>query len=341
MAVIRVLSEKKKGFDVEAQGILADLREDLGMTSLEEVRVIHRYDVENVDEETIRKSLNVIFSEPMVDRVRLEECEIAEGDTVFAIEFLPGQYDQRADSTKQAIAILSGNTDAEVRCARMIVLRGAISAEELSKIKAYLINATDSREASREKPTSLRASSDEPAEVEVVAGFTAMADEDIPTFLKSRGFAMRNDDLRMVRDYFRDEEKREPSITELKMIDTYWSDHCRHSTFETLLKKVEIESGKYSAPIEHAYNDYRAVREFVYDDRTPKNLCMMDMATIAMKEMRKHGILDDLEVSGEINACSVEVDVDENGETTKWLLMFKNETHNHPTEIEPFGGAPL
>lgn len=339
MAVIRVLSEKKKGFDVEAQGILADLREDLGISTLKEVRVIQRYDVENVDEETIQKSMNIIFSEPMVDEVRLEHWKAEGGDRVFAIEYLPGQYDQRADSTKQAIAILSGNTDAEVRCARVFVLRGAISDDELTKIKAYLINTTDSREASLEKPTSLRVSSEEPADVEVVASFTAMSDEDIPTFLKSRGFAMRVDDLRMVRDYFRDEEKREPSITELKMIDTYWSDHCRHSTFETLLKKVEIESGKFSEPIEHAYNDYRAVREFVYDDRTPKKLCMMDMATIAMKEMRKNGILDDLEVSGEINACSVEVDVDENGETTKWLLMFKNETHNHPTEIEPFGGA--
>ena len=339
VAVIRVLSEKKKGFDVEAQGILADLRENLGVTSLNGVRVIHRYDVENVERETIQKSLNVIFSEPMVDDVRLEEWTVEPGDTVFAIEYLPGQYDQRADSTKQAIAILSGNTEAEVRCAKVYVLSGTLTEAEVSDIKAYLINATDSREALLEKPVSLQNASAEPADVEIVSGFTELREEELPKFLRERGFAMRVDDLRMVRDYFRDEEKRNPSITELKMIDTYWSDHCRHSTFETLLKKVEIEPGKFSEPIQDAYNDYRAVREFVYGDREPKNLCMMDMATIAMKEMRKNGVLDDLEVSGEINACSVEVDVDENGENKRWLLMFKNETHNHPTEIEPFGGA--
>ncbi|MCG8502455.1 MAG: phosphoribosylformylglycinamidine synthase, partial [Firmicutes bacterium] len=336
--VRRIYVEKKKGFDVEGQGLYGDLTENLGIKGLKSLRIIHRYDVAGISEEVYQKARTTIFSEPPVDNVSDEAIQIDDRSRVFAVEYLPGQYDQRADSAAQCIQILSHGERPQVKVAKLIALEGEISDEQFHKIKDYCINPVEAHEAALDKPLSLDVAINMPDNVEVMHGFIAMDDGQLQVLLKEKGFAMDLDDLKFCQGYFRDTEGRDPSVTELRMIDTYWSDHCRHTTFLTQIDSVQVEQGRFSGVIEEAYHDYLASREFVYGERE-KDVCLMDIATIGMKELKKRGMLDDLDESEEINACSIQVNVDVDGEEQEWLVMFKNETHNHPTEIEPFGGA--
>jgi phosphoribosylformylglycinamidine synthase len=336
--VRRVFVEKKKGFDIEAQNLYRDLRDHLGIKELESVRIIIRYDVEGISEEDYQKARTSIFSEPPVDNIYDEVIQIDDGTKMFAIEYLPGQYDQRADSAAQCIQILTHGERPQVRVAKVIVLAGEISEEQYLKIKEYCINPVEAHEASLDKPLSLDMKLSIPETVKVVSGFTKMSEQDLQGLMNDMGFAMDMDDLKFCQEYFKNTEKRDPTITELRMIDTYWSDHCRHTTFLTKIGKVEVEKSRFTRTIEMAYQDYLASRKSIYQDRE-KDVCLMDIATIGMKELKKRGQLNDLDESDEINACSIVVNVDVNGEEQEWLVMFKNETHNHPTEIEPFGGA--
>lgn len=336
--VRRIFVEKKPPFDVEAKGLLKDLKENLNINSIESLRILNRYDVSGISEEEYNKAKGTIFSEPVVDYIYEEEIDIEENQIVFAVEYLPGQYDQRADSASQCIQILTQNDMPIVRCAKVITLKGKISSEELDKIKNYYINSVDSREASLEKPESLDMEWEAPKDVEVIEGFIDKNHDNLKEFMDEHGLAMSFEDLKFCQEYFKDTEKRNPTITEIKVIDTYWSDHCRHTTFQTKIENVEFEEGGSIAPIKDAYEEYINSRNYVYQDRE-KDICLMDLAVMGMKELRKRGLLDDLEESDEINACSIECDVEVNGKPEKYLIMFKNETHNHPTEIEPFGGA--
>ena len=339
--VIRVFVEKREGFDVEARHMLADLRDNLGLTKLTGLRLLVRYDIEGLSAEEFIRARGVVFSEPNADDVYDEEFTVAEGWRVFAMEYLPGQYDQRADSAAQCVQLLTQGERPRVLTARVVCLEGALTDEEFARVQAYLVNPVESRIASLDKPETLDITADVPADVARVTGFTAMSQEEIAAYWQAMGFAMSAADLAFCRDYFRDEEKRDPSLTELKVIDTYWSDHCRHTTFLTRLDQVAVEpGGAISAAIEEALAAYYAAREEVYGERlAKKNVCLMDMATMGMRLLKKQGKIPDLDESEEINACSIEVPVVIDGRVEKWLVQFKNETHNHPTEIEPFGGA--
>ena len=339
--VIRVFVEKREGFDVEARHMLADLRDNLGLTKLTGLRLLVRYDIEGLSAEEFIRARGVVFSEPNADDVYDEEVTVAEGWRVFAMEDLPGQYDQRADSAAQCVQLLTQGERPRVLTARVVCLEGALTNEEFARVQAYLVNPVESRIASLDKPETLDITADVPADVARVTGFTAMSQEEIAAYWQAMGFAMSAADLAFCRDYFRDEEKRDPSLTELKVIDTYWSDHCRHTTFLTRLDQVAVEpGGAISAAIEEALAAYYAAREEVYGERlAKKNVCLMDMATMGMRLLKKQGKIPDLDESEEINACSIEVPVVIDGRVEKWLVQFKNETHNHPTEIEPFGGA--
>ena len=339
--VIRVFVEKREGFDVEARHMLADLRDNLGLTKLTGLRLLVRYDIEGLSAEEFIRARGVVFSEPNADDVYDEEFTVAEGWRVFAMEYLPGQYDQRADSAAQCVQLLTQGERPRVLTARVVCLEGALTDEEFARVQAYLVNPVESRIASLDKPETLDITADVPADVARVTGFTAMSQEEIAAYWQAMGFAMSAADLAFCRDYFRDEEKRDPSPTELKVIDTYWSDHCRHTTFLTRLDQVAVEpGGAISAAIEEALAAYYAAREEVYGERlAKKNVCLMDMATMGMRLLKKQGKIPDLDESEEINACSIEVPVVIDGRVEKWLVQFKNETHNHPTEIEPFGGA--
>lgn len=336
--VRRIFVEKKKGFDVEARKLCADLKENLGIRGLEDVRIINRYDISGISDEEYQRARTTIFSEPTVDYVYDEVLETGEDSRVFAMEYLPGQYDQRADSAAQCIQILTQKERPAVLSARVIVLKGEISDREFARIKEYCINPVDSREASLDKPLTLEMKCEVPPDVAVIEGFTAMTPEDLQNLMDDMGLAMSFADLEFLRAYFRDEEKRDPTVTELRVIDTYWSDHCRHTTFLTEIKDIKIEKGVFTEPIAAAYGEYLKSREYVYEAEA-KDVCLMDIAVMGMKELRKRGLLNDLDESEEINACSIVVNVDVNGKSEEWLVMFKNETHNHPTEIEPFGGA--
>jgi phosphoribosylformylglycinamidine synthase len=336
--IYRLFVEKKANYNVENEKMLRDIKINLGVISLNGLRIVNRYDIMGISENQYLKSRNTIFSEPTVDVVYDEELNIEGEESVFAIEYLPGQYDQRADSAAQCIQILTQKDKPIVKTAKVIVLKGKISKIELDRIKDYCINAVDSREADMEKQSDLQQEFTEPEQVRIVEFFTEMNDLNLGEFLKDNGLAMSFEDLKFCRDYFRDTEKRNPSITEIKVIDTYWSDHCRHTTFNTVIQDVFIEEGKYSKPIIQSYEEYLKTRKFVYGD-DKRDVTLMDMAIIGMKDLRKKGKLKDLDVSDEINACSIVVDADIDGVLQKWLVMFKNETHNHPTEIEPFGGA--
>jgi len=336
--VRRIFVEKKPDFAVEAKALLTDLRENLGIKGLEAIRIIKRYDVEGISQEVYEKAKYTIFSEPPVDYVYEEELELDEKDKVFAAEYLPGQYDQRADSAAQCLQIVGMGDKPEVRTANVIVLKGNVSEQELSKVKDYYINPVEMREAELKKYDSLTMKVDTPDRVATLEGFIDMDEKSLQDFKDELGLAMSFEDLAFCQSYFRDTEKRNPTLTEMRVIDTYWSDHCRHTTFNTIIEGVDIEEGKYKEIIEKAFDMYKKGRSFVYGDRE-KPMCLMDLAQMAMKEMRKKGQLDDLEISDEINACSIEVEADVDGRKEKWLVMFKNETHNHPTEIEPFGGA--
>ena len=332
--VRRIYVQKKEEFNIEAKNILQDLQENLQIKGLTELILLNRYDVSGIDEDTYEKAKKTIFSEPQVDVYFEEEYPFMEQDKVFATEFLPGQFDQRANSLEECLQIISGEKRPIAKSAKVYILKGNISEEELQKIKKYLINSVDSSEANLEKKNVLEDNMQEPADVAVIEGFINMTDEDAEKFYQKYGFAMDLADLKFCQTYFRDTEKRAPTMTEMKMIDTYWSDHCRHTTFLTKLETIDI---KWDL-LQKIYEDYINSRKYVYEDRK-KDICLMDIATIAAKELKKKGLLKDLDESEEINACSIKATIQVDGKPEEYLIMFKNETHNHPTEIEPFGGA--
>lgn len=336
--VRRVLVEKKPGFDVAARGLLQDLKDNLGLPGLEGLRLLIRYDVAGLSDAEYQAARQTIFAEPPVDVVYDEAAPVGPGETVFAVEYLPGQYDQRADSAAQCIQILTHQQPPAVSAAQVIILKGKLSKKELAAIKKYCINPVDSREASLEKPASLDLVLETPPDVPVLDGFTRRDAAALEQLRLELGLAMKREDIVLCQGYFRDTERRDPTLTEIRMLDTYWSDHCRHTTFLTSLEKIQVEKGRFSAPVEQVLNEYEAARERVYG-ADQKERCLMDIALLAMKELRRQGKLEDLEESEEINACSIQVKVDNDGRQEDWLVMFKNETHNHPTEIEPFGGA--
>jgi phosphoribosylformylglycinamidine synthase len=336
--VRRIFVEKKQGFNIAAVHLLHDLKENLNLPGLSRVRIINRYDMAGLSEETYQQARITIFAEPNVDIIYDESIEFDPGTRYFAVESLPGQYDQRADSAAQCVQLLTQGDRPEVVAARLIVLYGDISVAEFSAVKNYLINPVDSREASLDKPRSLASRVPVPAPVQVLQGFTGIPLAVLAEYRDSIGIVMSLEDLAFCQAYFRDQEKRDPTITEMKAIDTYWSDHCRHTTFLTAIEQVSIEAGDLSAPIEAAYRLYMDDRDFVYGD-TDRDVSLMDIAVLGMKKLRKEGKLDDLDISDEINACSIMVEAEIDGRKEDWLVMFKNETHNHPTEIEPFGGA--
>ena len=334
--VRRIYVEKKPGFDVEAKEVLADLRENLSMKGLTGVRIINRYDVEGITDEEYEKARCLIFSEPPVDNVYDEEAVINDGK-VFAVEFLPGQFDQRAASAEECISILTAKDRPRVRYAKVYVLIGEVSDKDVEDIKAYVINPVESREASLEKPDSLDMVVDYPEDVKTIDGFIDMDETAMQNFLNEMGFAMDLDDLKFCQNYFKNTEDRNPTVTELRMIDTYWSDHCRHTTFSTKINNVTIPDGKYADVIRDAFEEYKAAKAELY--APDRNMCLMNMATIIVKQLKAKGYLKEIDESEEINACSIVMPVEIDGEVEDWLIMFKNETHNHPTEIEPFGGA--
>jgi len=337
-SVRRIFVEKKKGFDIEAESLYRDLKYNLSIQGLKSLRIINRYDIEGISDGEFESSKRTIFSEPPVDEIFDEKLDIDEHDSVIAIEYLPGQYDQRADSASQCVQILTHGERPNTKVAKLVILDGKISDSEYEKVKGYLINPVESHEAAIDKPDSLEVDVNIPDDVKNLDGFIDKSHDELENFMKEMGLAMSLEDLEFCQKYFRDTEKRNPTYTEIKVIDTYWSDHCRHTTFLTNIGNVDIEDGVFSEPIKKAYENYIKSRKYVYENRQ-KDVCLMDIATIAMKELRKKGKLDDLDESEEINACSIKVDVDVDGKDEEWLVMFKNETHNHPTEIEPFGGA--
>lgn len=336
--VRRIYVEKKQEYAVEAGGLGEDLRTNLLVSGLAGLRLLNRYDIEGIGEECYRRSLFGIFAEGVTDFLYEEALPEDFPACAFAMEYLPGQYDQRADSSEQCIKLLEPGADPKVRCAKVIGLAGDISPEDLERIKAYLINPVDSREAAGEKPATLAMEAVEPEEVPVVRGFIRMDEEALEELRKDSGFAMSRGDILHVAAYFREEEKRDPTLTELMVLDTYWSDHCRHTTFHTRLSDIYFESSPYGEVVREAFEGYMEMRREVYGDKK-RDVTLMDIATLGSKYLKKMGQVPDLDESDEINACSIKVKAVVDGEEQDWLVMFKNETHNHPTEIEPFGGA--
>lgn len=341
--VKRIYVEKKEPFAVKARELREEIDSYLGISGVREVRVLIRYDVENLSEEVFEKACKTVFSEPPVDILYKETIEVLEDGRVFSVEYLPGQFDQRADSAVQCVKFLKEDEEPLIKTAVTYLITGDISEGEFEKIKAYCINPVDSRETDMVKPDTLVTNYDEPADVVVFDGFASMPEKELRKLYDSLGLAMTFKDFLHIQNYYRDEEDREPTMTEIRVLDTYWSDHCRHTTFSTELKEVSFAEGFYKEPIEKTYENYLAVREEVFAGRQDKFVCLMDLALMAMRKLKKDGKLDDMEQSDEINACSVvvPVEMDYDGEkvTEEWLVFFKNETHNHPTEIEPFGGA--
>ena len=337
--VIRIFVEKREGFNVVAKQTLWDIRHNLGMRCVTDLRYIVRYDIEGLTEDEYDQAKGIVLSEPNADVIYEETLPVEDGWRVFAMEYLPGQYDQRGDSAEQCVQLLTQGERCKVLTARVIALKGDISDEELRKVEDYLINPVESRLASLDKPETLDLETPVPEDVKRVTGFIGWNDDEMADYYGSMGFAMTLDDLKFCRDYFRDTEHRDPSVTELRVIDTYWSDHCRHTTFLTRLSEIEIEQAALGSVIEDALKEYYATREEVYGKDTDRIVSLMDMALMGMKSLKKKGMIPDLDESEEINACSIEVPVTIDGKTEKWLVQFKNETHNHPTEIEPFGGA--
>lgn len=335
--VKRVFVEKKLGFNTEAINLLNNFRENLQLENLKNLWILNRYDVSHISSEDFEKAVTNVFSEPNQDYVYLDKIDMSD-NKIFAVEFLPGQYDQRADSAAQCIQIITGKEKPPVKYARVIVLAGQLSHEDVQKIKEYYINPVDSREAELEKPLTLDEEYPEPQDVVIVENFTYKSKEEIEDYRKQMGLAMSTEDLLFCQEYFKNNEKRNPTLTEIKVIDTYWSDHCRHTTFSTVINNVSYDDGNIAGEIKKTFEEYLNSRKYVYQDRK-KDICLMDLATIGAKELKKKGLLNDLEESDEINACSIVINADIDGKIEEWLLMFKNETHNHPTEIEPFGGA--
>ena len=339
MSVKRIYVEKKPEFAVRAGELKSEVRKYLGVKGLESVRVLIRYDIENVADETYNKALGTVFSEPPVDTLYEETFPKNDSDRVFSVEYLPGQFDQRADSAMQCVKLLNEDEDPVINSATTYVLTGTISDEEFNKIKEHCINPVDSRQTDENKPQTLVSVFDEPEDVKIFDGFKDMPENELKDLYDSLGLAMTFKDFLHIQNYFKNEEKRDPSMTEIRVLDTYWSDHCRHTTFSTELTDVKFEDGFYKKPIEDTFNKYKADREILYKGRDDKFISLMDIALMGMKKLRAEGKLEDMEVSDEINACSIVVPVEIDGKTEEWLVFFKNETHNHPTEIEPFGGA--
>ena len=341
--VRRIYVEKKAPYAVKAKELREELKNYLNMTNVEQVREFIRYDVENISDEIWEKACKTVFSEPPVDDLYEETIEIPANGHVFSVEFLPGQFDQRADSAVQCVQFLKEDENPIIRTAVTYLLIGDLSQEDMDKIKAYCINPVDSRETDMVKPETLVTVFDEPADVLIFDGFTQMDEAQLKELYSSLGLAMTFKDFLHIQNYFANDEKRDPSMTEIRVLDTYWSDHCRHTTFSTELTDVEFGEGYYRSPMETSYQSYLDTREEIFAGRSDKFVCLMDLALMAMRKLKKDGKLDDMEESDEINACSVvvPVEMDYDGETVteEWLVFFKNETHNHPTEIEPFGGA--
>ena len=335
--VRRVYVEKKPDFAVKAKELKHEIKHYLGIAA-DEVRVLIRYDVENVSDETYQKALQTVFSEPPVDDIYEENFEAGAGK-VFSVEFLPGQFDQRADSAEQCVKLLNEEEEPVIRSATTYVIVGDITDDELTAIKKYCINPVDSRETGMDKPQTLVQEFDDPADVAIFDGFIDMPEDKLNALYSSLNLAMTFKDFLHIQNYFKNEEKRNPSMTEIRVLDTYWSDHCRHTTFSTELKNVKFDDGFYQAPIKKTYEEYLDAHKEMYKGRDDKFVCLMDLALLAMKKLKAEGKLADQEESDEINACSIVVPVEVDGKTEEWLVNFKNETHNHPTEIEPFGGA--
>ena len=339
MSVRRIFVEKREAFAVKAKELREEIVNYLGIQTITGVRVLIRYDIENVSDAVYQEALATIFSEPPMDDVYEESFETAEGDLVFTVEYLPGQFDQRADSAEQCVKLLSEEEEPVIRSATTYVVSGTLTEEEKAAVKSLCINPVDSRENNNPKPETLVTVFEQPEDVKVFEGFMDMPEAELKELYSSLNLAMTFKDFLHIQNYFKNEEKRDPSVTEIRVLDTYWSDHCRHTTFQTELKDVKFTKGDYNEPIENTYRQYLADREEVYAGRSDKYVCLMDLALMAMKKLRKEGKLQDMEVSEEINACSIVVPVVIDGQEEEWLVNFKNETHNHPTEIEPFGGA--
>lgn len=343
--VKRIYVEKKEAFAVKARELEDELKGYLGIAGLKKVRIFIRYDVENLSEAVFEKACRSVFSEPPVDDLYRERIEMPADSRCFSVEFLPGQFDQRADSAVQCVQFLKEDEQPIIKTAITYLLIGNISDSEFDKIKRYCINPVDSRETGSEKPDTLVLTFEDPADVGSFDGFADMAEDDLKELYDSLGLAMTFKDFLHIQNYFRDQEHRDPTVTEIRVLDTYWSDHCRHTTFSTELKDIAFEDGYYSEPIKTTYRQYVAAREEIFAGRKDKYVCLMDLALMAMRKLKKDGKLEDMEKSNEINACSIVVPVEidkEDGKgvvTEEWLVNFKNETHNHPTEIEPFGGA--
>ena len=337
--VRRVYVEKKPAFAVKAKELKHEIKHYLGISTVTAVRELIRYDVENISDEVFEKACKTVFAEPPVDELYLEKFDVAEGARVFSVEFLPGQFDQRADSAVQCVQFLDENAAPIIRSATTYVIEGNVTDAEFEAIKHHCINPVDSRETGLEKPETLVTVFPDPEDVKIFDGFKDMAEADLKELYSSLNLAMTFKDFQHIQNYFRNEEKRDPSMTEIRVLDTYWSDHCRHTTFSTELTSVKFDEGDYKTPIEKTYKEYLDAHKDMYKGRDDKFVCLMDLALMAMKKLKAEGKLADQEESDEINACSIVVPVDVDGKEEEWLINFKNETHNHPTEIEPFGGA--
>ena len=330
--VLRIYVEKKPGFDIEAQQLKAELTSLLQIEQLERVRIVNRYDVEGISTELFEQCVPTVFSEPQSDNATREMPDPA-GAHVFGVEYLPGQFDQRADSASECIQLISCSERPDILSAKLYYLEGDLTDAQVDAIKHYVINPIEAREASLDERESVHVDYPQPEPVEIIEGFTGLDDDQLAAFISERGLAMDLADICVFQEYFRDEEHRDPTITEVKMVDTYWSDHCRHTTFGTEIDDITIDEDV----VKEAFDRYLEMREEL--GRTEKPLCLMDMGTIGAKHLKNKGVLKNLDESEEINACTVKVKVDVNGTDEDWLFLFKNETHNHPTEVEPFGGA--
>ena len=338
-SVRRVFVEKKPDYAVAAKELRHEIRRYLGIMDVSGVRVLIRYDVENISDDTFEKACSGVFAEPPVDTLYRETYPVSEGDRSFSVEFLPGQFDQRADSAEQCIRFIKEDESPVIRTATTYVIEGNISDEEFEAIRSHCINPVDSREASEEKPETLVTTFDEPADILVFDGFKGMSEDELRKLYDSLGLAMTFKDFLHIQNYYSGEEHRDPTMTEIRVLDTYWSDHCRHTTFSTELKNVQFDDGYYRKPIEDTYREYLKDHSEIFAGREDKFVCLMDLALMAMRRLKREGKLADQEESDEINACSIVVPVKVDGVEEEWLINFKNETHNHPTEIEPFGGA--
>ncbi|MCI5860222.1 MAG: phosphoribosylformylglycinamidine synthase [Blautia sp.] len=338
-SVRRVYVEKKPDFAVQAKDLMHEIHSYLGISEVTGVRVLIRYDVEHISDEVFEKACKTVFSEPPVDTLYRESFKTDPEDRVFSVEFLPGQFDQRADSAVQCVKFLKEDEEPIIKSATTYVIEGSITDEQFEAIKNHCINPVDSRETGMEKPETLETHFDEPEDVKIFEGFQEMPEEELKKLYDSLNLAMTFKDFLHIQKYYKNEEKRDPSVTEIRVLDTYWSDHCRHTTFSTELKHVTFGEGDYRKPMEATYEEYLQDHKEIFKGRTDKFVCLMDLALMAMRKLKKEGKLEDQEESDEINACSIVVPVEIDGKTEEWLVNFKNETHNHPTEIEPFGGA--